>query len=198
MRHFCESNVCPQCDSQLGTNPKDLVRTDRTLQSIVDKVFPQFAQSNEQAKEASKRPASPTGESRPAKNARQAPLGVESPEEISFSLQEETLALPLAAEYGTKLEKPFLRTKAQLTVAHLKKYLNRKMSLNADAEVDILCRANVMPTEITLDQIVKEHWKHAEDLVLNYRVRARALEPAAGDGDGSGVGVAGDDAASAT
>ena len=46
MRHFSENNFCPQCDSRLGTNPKDLVRTDRTLQSIVDKVFPQFAQSS--------------------------------------------------------------------------------------------------------------------------------------------------------
>ena len=38
MRHFRESQVCPTCDSNLGTNPRDLVRTDRTLQSIVDKV----------------------------------------------------------------------------------------------------------------------------------------------------------------
>ena len=42
MRHFRESQVCPTCDSNLGTNPRDLVRTDRTLQSIVDKVFPQL------------------------------------------------------------------------------------------------------------------------------------------------------------
>ena len=31
------ATVCPTCDSNLGTNPRDLVRTDRTLQSIVDK-----------------------------------------------------------------------------------------------------------------------------------------------------------------
>lgn len=190
MRHFCESNVCPQCDSQLGTNPKDLVRTDRTLQSIVDKVFPQFVQTNEQAKAATKRPATPE-ESQPAKAQRQTPSGVEPHEEISFSLQEDA---PLSAEYGTKLEKPFLRTKAQLTVAHLKKYLNRKMSLSADSEVDIVCRNRVMPAEITLDRIVKEHWKDPEDLVLHYRVRTRGGELA----DGPAAGVAHDDVAGAT
>ena len=32
MRHFRDSSMCPQCEAELGTNPKDLVRTDRTLQ----------------------------------------------------------------------------------------------------------------------------------------------------------------------
>ena len=36
-RHFRESSHCPQCEKNLGPNPRDHVRTDRTLQSIVDK-----------------------------------------------------------------------------------------------------------------------------------------------------------------
>ncbi|KAL3900732.1 MAG: hypothetical protein SGPRY_012404, partial [Prymnesium sp.] len=176
MRHICESNTCPQCDSQLGTNPKDLVRTDRTLQSIVDKVFPQFARTAEQAKRPEKRSLSPVDDGKQSKAAKGAgELGVggegereEVVDEVSFSLCE---AEPrLSTQHGTKLEKPFLRTKSHLTVAQLKKYLARKMSLTAGNEIDVLCRKSVMPPEITLDRILKEHWKNVDDLVLHYRV----------------------------
>ena len=174
MRHFSESNVCPQCDSHLGTNPKDLVRTDRTLQSIVDKVFPQFAQAVEQSKSTEKRSATPQDEDRPAKAQKTAAAGEETQDEVSFSLQEDDP--PLSSEHGTKLEKPFLRTKAQLTVAHLRKYLSKKMQLTGDADVVILCRGSLMQPEMTLDRIVKEHWKDVDDLVLNYRVRSSAMD----------------------
>ena len=186
MRHIEESHSCPQCGSNMGTNPRDLVRTDRTLQSIVDKVFPQFAQGNGPSKSAEKRPSSPARDGRAAKTPRQPAAGEETPDEVSFSLQEDDP--PLSSEHGAKLEKPFLRTKAQLTVAHLKKYLSKKMALSADAEVDILCRARLMPAEMTLDRIVREEWKDADDLVLNYRVRIPSADAEGGgtDGDESG------------
>ena len=38
LRHFRDSHSCPTCEKSLGTDPTALVRTDRTLQSIVDKV----------------------------------------------------------------------------------------------------------------------------------------------------------------
>ena len=187
MRHIAESNNCPQCGSHLGTNPRDLVRTDRTLQSIVDKVFPQFAQGSGPAKSVEKRASSPArGEGRTAKSARPPPAGEETQgvpqDEVSFSLQEEEPGL--SPEHGTKLEKPFLRTKAQLTVAHLKKYLSKKMQLSVEAEVDILCRARLMPPEMTLDRIVREEWKDADDLVLNYRVRVPSVDAEGGGTDG--------------
>jgi len=60
MRHFRDSSMCPQCEAELGTNPKDLVRTDRTLQSIVDKVFPPFPRKVEVAASSSAAPPHPT------------------------------------------------------------------------------------------------------------------------------------------
>jgi len=56
MRHFRDSSMCPQCEAELGTNPKDLVRTDRTLQSIVDKVFPPLGSKAETAASSSAPP----------------------------------------------------------------------------------------------------------------------------------------------
>lgn len=179
--------MCPQCDSHLGTNPKDLVRTDRTLQSIVDKVFPQFAQGGEPARRAEKRPSSPPSEGRAAKPPRQTQVSEEAQDEVSFSLQDDDPRI--STKHGLKLEKPYLRTRAQLTVAHLRKYLARKMQLRADAELDILCRQTILPPEITLDRILKEHWKHTEDLILKYRVRFHSA-------DGESGGTEGDEAAS--
>ncbi|KAL1499015.1 hypothetical protein AB1Y20_013532 [Prymnesium parvum] len=168
LRHFCESNVCPQCDSDLGTNPKDLVRTDRTLQSIVDKVFPEFSQAEEKAKRPDKRPASPPAEGRPEKSQRQAapPPDESADDAVSFSLQEEE-----PSEHGAKLDKPFLRTKSMFTVGHLKKYLSRKMNLKPNVDIDVLCRSTVLGVDLTLERIVKEYWNDADDLILKYRVR---------------------------
>ena len=103
------------------------MRTDRTLQSIVDKVFPQFAQKEEvKAKPAAPPPRFDDGAPPPAaKKARPgpqaaAPVEEDAPEEISFSLQQ--ASDPLTAAAAAKLEKPYLRTSSRLTVKHLKKY----------------------------------------------------------------------------
>eukprot|EP00316_Scyphosphaera_apsteinii_P008314 CAMPEP_0119301526 /NCGR_PEP_ID=MMETSP1333-20130426/3302_1 /TAXON_ID=418940 /ORGANISM="Scyphosphaera apsteinii, Strain RCC1455" /LENGTH=455 /DNA_ID=CAMNT_0007303631 /DNA_START=57 /DNA_END=1424 /DNA_ORIENTATION=+ len=214
LRHFRDSHVCPTCDSHLGTNPKDLVRTDRTLQSIVDKVFPQFAQ-----KEAAKRVATPANASRSAKAPRQHPppplapppqrQHVEQPEqqhqqqpplppppapqqlqpppplppqaeagvhteaaqEISFSLQESLVGG--AVTTIARLEKPYLRTSTRLTVAHLKKYLAKKMRLGEGISIEILCRDVMLPMEMTLERIADRYWKDSsEDLVLKYQVNS--------------------------
>ena len=209
MRHFKESQqVCPTCDSNLGTNPRDLVRTDRTLQSIVDKVFPQFAA---QTTAAAKRPASPAmaaggGGGRAPKASRPSPAVVQQPppeevaaEEISFSLQEVGVK-PSSA--GVRLEKPYLRTSARLTVAHLKKYLAKKMGPDSGVgptAIQIMCRDEPLPLEISLDQITRTRWRDSsEDLVLTYRILdaddgagGASTGGAGGGGGGAGGGGGG-------
>lgn len=39
-RHLRDCSECPECGCGLGPNPKELLRMDRTLQAIVNKVFP--------------------------------------------------------------------------------------------------------------------------------------------------------------
>ena len=172
------ATVCPTCDSNLGTNPRDLVRTDRTLQSIVDKVFPQFAQKEEtKAKPAAPPPRFDDGAPPPAaKKARPgpqaaAPVEEDAPEEISFSLQQ--ASDPLTAAAAAKLEKPYLRTSSRLTVKHLKKYLLKKMKMEPGAsyEIEFLCRGNLLDDEHSLDVIWRAHWRdQADDLVLEFRL----------------------------
>ena len=144
MRHFRDSSFCPQCEKNLGPNPVDHVRTDRTLQSIVEKVFPQFSRQPGSAARASGPPEEEEAEppDAPAADAAEPPrkrgraagsgagpsdAGGESGagarservigEEISFSLHE----LEGSATATTPLEKPYLRTKSALTVGHLRK-----------------------------------------------------------------------------
>ena len=70
-----------------------------------------------------------------------------------------------------KLDKPYLRTKALLTVAHLKKYLGRKTGLPAEVPIDIFCRDAPLENGLTLEQIVRTLWGDEDnDLVLYYRV----------------------------
>ena len=57
------------------------------------------------------------------------------------------------------------------------------MQLGPEAEVEIYCRQRQVAPAMTLDRIVKEHWKDADDLVLNYRVRV----PSGADGEGGGT-----------
>ena len=242
MRHFRETNYCPQCEKPLGANPKDLVRTDRTLQSIVDKVFPQFAKNPHQQKAAAAADDGDDGEAaadadgggggggggaggadestaaaeqeameeegaaaaaaageaprvdgaeeegeeeeaaqRPRKVARQGSGGAEgagssiggggggAEDEISFSLHE---LEGDGGHGGTPLEKPYLRTKALLTVGHLRKYLTRKMGLDADVPIAFFCSGAPLDSDITLDEIVRTVWENDDDsdLVLHYRV----------------------------
>jgi len=167
LRHFKDSNVCPTCDSHLGTNPRDLVRTDRTLQSIVDKIFPQFAQREKPLK----RPTSPPPRGASPKQSRhvEPPPPESEPQEISFSLQE--VGTPMGNIIGGRLEKPYLRTSTRLTVAHLKKYLTKKMRLKEDDTIEIFCRDVQLPLETTLERINSLHWcEPDEDLVLKYQV----------------------------
>ena len=174
MRHFKEYSICPQCENDCGPNPRDIVRTDRTLQSIVDKIFPQFVKPIAPAPapalaltaEAEHRAASGAGAAGSGATGSGAAAEA-SPEEISFSLHE----IEGSSRGHGKLDKPYLRTKALLTVAHLKKYLGRKTGLPAEVPIDIFCRDAPLENGLTLEQIVRTLWCDEDnDLVLYYRV----------------------------
>ena len=257
MRHFRDSSMCPQCELGLGTNPKDLVRTDRTLQSIVDKVFPPAPRKSsgggggggggsggggdggsggggngdaaaansvdevegegeavEGMQAASERRDAPPPDSedpdgsgapqtsafrmddgaadghsaseagahaddgggggggsaaQKAADSASSGGGASSAAEVSFSLLEYGGGL----EVRTPLEKPYLRTKALLSIGHLRKYLGKKLSLPPEAAVEFFCRDEPLDSALTLDEIARTVWKdETADLVLHYRAVA--------------------------
>ena len=64
-----------------------------------------------------------------------------------------TLAAVLLTAGTTALEKPYLRTKALLTIGHLRKYIARKMGVPAEVPVEFYCRGAPLEAAATLDQV---------------------------------------------
>jgi polycomb group RING finger protein 3 len=172
---------CPHCGVRLGQQPQ--FRYDRTLQCLVDKIFPEF-EEDEQSKEEPfyaergiKRKAEAIAQQTAARvsaeNAASArpvprPMAADNAEETSFKL--EPAPNTTFGTFGnmTELPKPFLRTSGQLRVMHLKKYLCKKLNLAKPEEVDILCKGDILGGELSLDFIKKTRWYDSTDLVLHY------------------------------
>lgn len=182
--HFQTSQSCPypKCGQALGTNPTDCVRNDRTLQSIVDKVFPRRQLAPVAAAEAGAG-ADALGPAARLDDEAEHAL-------VSFSLQQQLdSALPLP------LDRPFLRTDGQLTIAHLRKYVLGKAEQQLDGEqvFQILCHEQVLKPEWTLAHAYREYWNNPlRDMVLTFRVVSR--EPkATAQPDGAALAALGGD-----
>ena len=68
------------------------------------------------------------------------------------------------------LEKPFLRTSSHITVAHLKKFLKKKLNHATKCDVDILCNGELMGRHHTLEFIYMTRWRYKEGVLkLDYR-----------------------------
>ena len=65
------------------------------------------------------------------------------------------------------------RTKAQLSMSSLRKYLAKKMGLPAETTIEFYCRGEPLDPALTLEEIARTIWNtpdETEDLVLHYRV----------------------------
>lgn len=167
---------CPHCGVRLGQQPQ--FRYDRTLQCLVDKVFPEFQEAeriNEEpfyADRGIKRKAlvpsqAPgAGTSRPPKRPSGPVSGPVECAETSFKLEPS----PNAQEEDQlqELSRPFLRASGQLRVMHLKKFLTKKLGLERPDQIEILCKGDILGGELSLDFIKRTRWYDSSDLVLHY------------------------------
>ena len=72
------------------------------------------------------------------------------------------------------LDKPYLRTAAQLTVSMLGKFLRHKLKIDASRQVEIVCKNTVLMENDTLLKIHGRFWsdKPSNDhLILNFRLQ---------------------------
>jgi hypothetical protein len=165
--HFETSQKCPnpKCGKDLGANPTLCVRNDRTLQSIVDKVFPRkLHQPVAAPDDDSLDPAARLDEE--AGHA-----------QLSFSLHEEDDSL-----VKLQLERPFLRTDGLMTIACVRKYVLGKAQheLNADLVLQVLCHEQVLKPEWTLAHAYREYWNNPlRDMALTFRLVKREPKAAA-------------------
>mmetsp|Transcript_25086 Transcript_25086/g.64825 ORF Transcript_25086/g.64825 Transcript_25086/m.64825 type:complete len:424 (-) Transcript_25086:63-1334(-) len=172
--HFRDSQHCPRCNKDLGGNPAELVRNDRTLQSIVDKVL---APEGDDLGGGTKRPLE-GGLLLPHEKRPRPEVGMKH---LSFSL------LPEDAVELDFHPRPFLRTDSNMTIAHLIKYVLAKWDtgIPADKMFEVNCHGQVLRYDWTIAYAYNEYWNNPlQDMVLKYRVvkKEPAKKKTASDG----------------
>jgi len=153
--------------------PHQTIRVDRNLQSIVDKIFPDLIRRDLELEknfyigrglpvpealleeESKLRPSVPVPE--PAPGPKRLKKGEGNKriynDEVAFELaldesSAESAGLP-------KLDKPFIRTSAKITVFHLKKFLSKKLNLKSTNELEISYKGEVLGSEHSLEYVLK-------------------------------------------
>jgi len=173
IKFFMENSDCPTCGISLLPFPLQTVRVDRSLQSIVDKIFPDLIRKDlEQEKnfyvsrglpvpeailEEEGKLKPPTDTLEPTLAPKRLKKGEGNKriynDEVAFELSvdessAESASLP-------KLDKPFIRTSAKITVFHLKKFLSKKLNLKSTNEIEISYKGEILGSEHSLEYILK-------------------------------------------
>jgi len=173
IKFFMENSDCPTCGISLLPFPLQTVRIDRALQSIVDKIFPDLIRKDLELEknfylsrgmpvpeslleeEGKLKPQTETQEPTPAPKRLKKGEGNKRiyNDEVAFELSvdessAESTNLP-------KLDKPFIRTSAKITVFHLKKFLSKKLNLKSTNEIEISYKGEILGSEHSLEYILK-------------------------------------------
>lgn len=184
VRYFQSSKLCPTCGIMVHeTNPLEMLRQDRTIQSIVYKIVENLQKEETEREEAFyssrglKRPNAPEKRHVPevdnSKKQKKKQEDVEPDDQISFVLEMDDGRGEVEDEGKsdkvTSLEKPYIRTSSRATILHLKKFLAKKLQLPGHEDVDILCRGEVLGKEYSLEYIARTRWRKEDQLILKYR-----------------------------
>jgi hypothetical protein len=172
-KFFMENTDCPTCGISLLPFPLQTVRVDRTLQSIVDKIFPDLIRKDlEQEKffyvsRGMPVPESLLEEEGKLKPPTEAPEPAPAPKRLKKGegnkrIYNDEVAFELAVDESSaesvglpKLDKPFIRTSAKITVFHLKKFLSKKLNLKSTNEIEISYKGEILGSEHSLEYILK-------------------------------------------
>ncbi|EDQ86974.1 uncharacterized protein MONBRDRAFT_27802 [Monosiga brevicollis MX1] len=185
VKHFRKSKICPVCNQQAHeTAPLDTLRQDRTLQSIINKLLPDVAEAEREARRAfygieDEPDAKPGSTTTATTNGEPTPKRQKMDDLIDFVMQKADWSDQDAEDLGdvvsklTELPKPFIRTSAAVTILHLKKFLAKKLALEEPDDVEILCNGEVLGREYSLEYVARTRWRDtAQLLTLQFRPRS--------------------------
>mmetsp|Transcript_11944 Transcript_11944/g.25204 ORF Transcript_11944/g.25204 Transcript_11944/m.25204 type:complete len:488 (-) Transcript_11944:100-1563(-) len=188
---------CPTCNTSLEPDPFREVLADRTLQEVVEKIFPWMKTKEEQDEkdfyarrgielkpEYAEEVNSPekkrkTGlETRAAvmPNRNSSPSGVASTletamnDQLDFQLEPDRCGISI--QQMPPLNNPSLRTSGRLRVNSIKKYLLQKLGLkDAPSSIEVLCNGDPIGDELSLTFILRTRWFNTNKiLTLKYRL----------------------------
>ena len=197
------SKDCPTCHVNLAPDPYRECLADRTLESIVDKLFPELKGADEEAekefyekrsiklKRQFREAASPDDEdeggeegTRSAKRRKSQQAESVSPtqpkrDEMNFRLlPDDTVD---ADHRLPRLDMTSIRASDHLKISQIKKYLMMKLHL-ADrrgipaSAIEICCNGGTVGDELSLTFIERTRWMQAgKEMVLIYRKRQESM-----------------------
>jgi len=131
---------------------------DRTLQTLVDKIFPAAVAPPPKRKEPQQAQKKLTSKPK-----------TDSEDQVSFKVEPhgtQDESAPLEA-----LAKPYLKTSGKLKVSQLRKYLARRLDAPVPT-LELLCNDGRLPGEHSVHFIKRTLWTAPGDLVITYRVNA--------------------------
>ncbi|KAL5269807.1 hypothetical protein ACHWQZ_G003320 [Mnemiopsis leidyi] len=198
VKHLDEHNTCPKCNEVIHqSHPKEHIRFDRTLQSIVYKVVPGLQKKVEQLRaeyEASNPevPSSPTSDAEecngdtngnPPRRARSplpplhntsdyiVPVQVD-PHKATINGNSSDSEMDDKNGVLKELSKPILGCPARCPIRVIKKFVQTKLNVQDELDLDILCNDEILGKDHTLEFIKMTRWRTKDlPLVLTYRVR---------------------------
>ena len=195
---------CPTCHVNLAPDPYRECLADRSVESIVDKLFPELRGADDEAERefyaergiklkrqfreaASSDDGQDTGKQHASKRQRKKEAGSSSAaaptqpkhDEMDFRLlPDDTVD---AAHSLPRLDRTSIRASDHLKVAQIKKYLMMKLHL-ADrrgipaSAIEICCAGGTVGDELSLTFIERTRWMQAgKEMVLTYRKRQEGM-----------------------
>ncbi|KAL7471910.1 hypothetical protein ACHAXS_012215 [Conticribra weissflogii] len=182
---------CPTCNTSLEPDPFREVLADRTLQEVVDKIFPWMKTKEDQEEKEfyarrgiELKPEYAEDVNSPDKkkksgletraavmaNKNECPSSLTSPIQLDFQLEPDKCETSM--QQMPPLNSPSLRTSGRLKVKSIKKYLLQKLGLkDAPSSVEVLCNGDPIGDELSLTFILRTRWFNPNKiLTLNYRL----------------------------
>lgn len=184
-KYFQSSSICPRCETNLGPNPMERIRFDRTLTEIVNKLFPQvIAKDLEREKEFYL--ARGLHLSTPTERQRAAEAGPNKRAKTAATTAGKLVALRLIPDTSSEddteglkpLERSYITTREpqSLSVLHLKKLLKTKLELSSTTLLEIVYKGEIMANEYTIEYVLKSRGgAGGEPPELKYRRRKPAF-----------------------
>jgi len=199
LAYLAEKNsTCPRCNVPLGPHPMNVILHDRTLQTLVDKIFPvaclpassqkAAAKGEEQKRlsnlsggdpETATQPQQPPGgasdnnnndnDSSSRQQRARAPPKKKQQQQRDFNFKVEPHESQDRDRPLAALPKPYLKTNGALKVGEIRRYLAKKLNTTS-ATLELQCKDHRLPNEHSIDFIKRTLWfNDATDLVVTYR-----------------------------
>ncbi|KXJ15743.1 polycomb group RING finger protein 5-B [Exaiptasia diaphana] len=183
-----EINECPTCNIIIHeTNPMEMLRADQMLEDVIYKLIPGLQQNEELREREFNRKKKKIEEQSSVISDRESPVrsSVDTMYRTTISFNnyhrdEPQICVCLECCSDSDGEVPikqlvrrYIRCSSQMTIAHVKKYLKLKLSLNAADQVEILCNGEIMGKDHTLEFIYMTRWRVKEGTVMTLQYRPR-------------------------